>query len=158
VPVRLVPPRRDPRYLGIRSVPCSMRCTGRPRPIPGDLVVSSEQSRPNRRCRKNASASPTTARFSSSTVQYRAPDGSLTRKARTPSPDPVPGNPLTTTSDTHHSHGETLHDQQRALSTQHHTTPRRPSESIELAYTRPSIVAGSSRAVIPLPPCARTTA
>ena len=30
--------------------------------------------------------------------------------------------------------------------------------SIELAYTRPSIVAGSSRAVIPLSPCARTTA
>jgi hypothetical protein len=32
------------------------------------------------------------------------------------------------------------------------------STTIELAYTRPSIVAGSSRAVIPLSPCARTTA
>jgi hypothetical protein len=32
------------------------------------------------------------------------------------------------------------------------------STSIELAYTRPSIVAGSSRAVIPLSPWALTTA
>ena len=32
------------------------------------------------------------------------------------------------------------------------------STTIELAYTRPSIVAGSSRAVIPLSPWARTTA
>src|SRR6266511_3629771 len=30
----LVPPRWDP-FRRIRSVPCSMRCTGRPRPIPG---------------------------------------------------------------------------------------------------------------------------
>jgi hypothetical protein len=48
-----------------------------------DLVVSSEPSRPNRRCRKNASASPTTAKFSSSTVQYLTPDGNLTGNART---------------------------------------------------------------------------
>ena len=34
--VRLVPPRRDRSGCpAIRSVPCSMRCTGRPRPIPG---------------------------------------------------------------------------------------------------------------------------
>ncbi|WP_025433922.1 hypothetical protein [Rhodococcus opacus] len=47
-----------------------------------DLVVSSEPSRPNRTCRKNASASSTTARSSSSTVQYRTPDGNLTGNAR----------------------------------------------------------------------------
>jgi hypothetical protein len=37
VPFRLVPPRRDRSGVSrpIRSVPCSMRCTGRPRPIPG---------------------------------------------------------------------------------------------------------------------------
>ena len=34
MPSVLVPPRRDLRLPGIRSVPCSMRCTGRPRPIP----------------------------------------------------------------------------------------------------------------------------
>ena len=48
-----------------------------------DLVVNSEPSRPNRTCRKNASASSTTARSSSSTVQYRTPDGNLTGNART---------------------------------------------------------------------------
>ena len=47
------------------------------------LVVSSEPSRPNSTCRKNASASPNTTRSSSMTVQYPAPDGSLTRNART---------------------------------------------------------------------------
>ena len=35
MPFRLVPPLWDP-LLRIRFVPCSMRCTGRPRPIPGD--------------------------------------------------------------------------------------------------------------------------
>ena len=45
---------------------------------------NSEPSRPNRTCRKNASASATTARSSPSTVQYRTPDGNLTRNARTP--------------------------------------------------------------------------
>ena len=35
MPFRLVPPLWGPR-LRIRSVPCSMRFTGRPRPIPGD--------------------------------------------------------------------------------------------------------------------------
>jgi hypothetical protein len=43
------------------------------------------QSRPNRTCRRNPSATATTARFSSSTVQYRAP-GSLTGNARIPDP------------------------------------------------------------------------
>src|ERR1700758_2605201 len=48
-----------------------------------DLVVNSEPSRPNRTCRKNASASATIARSSSSTVQYLTPDGNLTGNART---------------------------------------------------------------------------
>ena len=48
------------------------------------LVVDSAPSRPNRRCRKNESATGTTASSSSSTVQYRAPDGNLTMNARTP--------------------------------------------------------------------------
>ncbi|MDJ0341749.1 hypothetical protein QMK19_04405 [Streptomyces sp. H10-C2] len=39
-------------------------------------VVSSAWSLPNRTCRRNASASGTTARSSSRTVQYRTPDGS----------------------------------------------------------------------------------
>ena len=47
------------------------------------LVVDSAPSRPNRTCRKNESATGTTARSSSSTVQYRTPDGSLTMNART---------------------------------------------------------------------------
>ena len=47
------------------------------------LVVSSKPSHPNRTWRKNASASPTTAKSSPSTVQYRTPDGNLTRNART---------------------------------------------------------------------------
>ena len=48
------------------------------------LVVDSAPSRPNRTCRKNESATGTTARSSSSTVQYLTPDGSLTMNARTP--------------------------------------------------------------------------
>ena len=41
MPFWLVPPLRGPGHGGrsrdgCRSVPCSMRCTGRPRPIPGD--------------------------------------------------------------------------------------------------------------------------
>ena len=38
MPLVLVPPRRGRAGVSrlIRSVPCSMRCTGRPRPIPGD--------------------------------------------------------------------------------------------------------------------------
>jgi hypothetical protein len=52
-------------------------------PTSYDLVVNSEPSRPNRTCRKNASASATTARSSSSTVQYLTPDGNLTGNART---------------------------------------------------------------------------
>jgi hypothetical protein len=47
------------------------------------FVVDSAPSRPNRTCRKNESATGTTARSSSSTVQYRTPDGSLTMNART---------------------------------------------------------------------------
>src|ERR1700733_4207197 len=47
------------------------------------FVVSSEPSLPNRICLKNSSASPTTTRSSSITVQYRTPDGSLTTNART---------------------------------------------------------------------------
>ena len=37
MPEGLIPPRRDRAGVSrlIRSVPCSMRCTGRPRPIPG---------------------------------------------------------------------------------------------------------------------------
>ena len=49
-----------------------------------DFVVDSAPSRPNRRCRKNASATGTTARSSSRTVQYPAPDGNRTMNARTP--------------------------------------------------------------------------
>ena len=37
---------------------------------------------PNRTCRKNPSATGTTARSSSSTVQYLAPDGNTTGNAR----------------------------------------------------------------------------
>ena len=48
------------------------------------LVVDSAPSRPNRTCRKNESAAGTTASSSSSTVQYRAPDGSRTMNARIP--------------------------------------------------------------------------
>ena len=50
------------------------------------LVVDSAPSRPNRRCRKNASANGTTDSSSSSTVQYPAPDGNLTMNARTRDP------------------------------------------------------------------------
>ncbi|GGV97844.1 hypothetical protein GCM10015535_69780 [Streptomyces gelaticus] len=39
-------------------------------------VYGAEVSRPNRTCRKNASASDTTVRSSSITVQQRMPDGS----------------------------------------------------------------------------------
>jgi hypothetical protein len=49
-----------------------------------DLVVDSAPSRPNRTCRRNESATGTTASSSSSTVQYRTPDGSRTMNARTP--------------------------------------------------------------------------
>ena len=72
-----------------------------------DLVVSSEPSRPNRTCRKNASASPTTIRFSSSTVQYLAPDGNLTGNARTLIPSLV-ASTCTTTSHKHHNPGDPL--------------------------------------------------
>ena len=47
------------------------------------FVVDSAPSRPNRICRKNESATGTTASSSSSTVQYLTPDGSLTMNART---------------------------------------------------------------------------
>jgi hypothetical protein len=50
------------------------------------FVVDSAPSRPNRTCRRNESATPTTARSSSRTVQYLAPDGNLTGKARIPDP------------------------------------------------------------------------
>jgi len=50
------------------------------------FVVSSDPSRPNRTCRKNPSACGTTHSSSSSTVQYRSPDGNLTANARTSSP------------------------------------------------------------------------
>ncbi len=46
------------------------------------FVVDSAPSRPNRSCRKKASATATTARSSSSTVQYRIPDGNVTGNAR----------------------------------------------------------------------------
>jgi hypothetical protein len=48
------------------------------------FVVDSAPSRPNRTCRRNESATGTTASSSSSTVQYLTPDGSLTRNARIP--------------------------------------------------------------------------
>ena len=51
-------------------------------PIAYAFVVDSAPSRPNRSCRKNSSATVTTASSSSSTVQYLAPDGNLTKKAR----------------------------------------------------------------------------
>src|SRR5262249_31636639 len=53
-----------------------------------DLVVSSEPSRPNRTCRKNASASPTTTKSSSNTAPYRTPDGNPTATVR-PLPTPI---------------------------------------------------------------------
>ena len=63
------------------------------------FVVDSAPSRPNRTCRKNPSATGTTASSSSSTVQYRTPDGSLTGNARIPrSPDLVPREQLPATS------------------------------------------------------------
>src|SRR5450759_2163550 len=46
------------------------------------FVVDSAPSRPNRTCRKKPSATATTTRSSSSTVQYLAPDGNLTGNAR----------------------------------------------------------------------------
>src|SRR5271166_4107320 len=46
------------------------------------FVVDSAASRPNRRCRRYPSATPTTCRSLSSTVQYRCPDGKLTGNAR----------------------------------------------------------------------------
>src|SRR5437764_15427067 len=46
------------------------------------FVVDSAASRPNRRCRRYSSATPTTCRSSSSTVQYRCPDGKLTGNGR----------------------------------------------------------------------------
>ncbi len=58
-------------------------------PIAYAFVVDSAPSRPNRRCRKNSSATVTTASSSSRTVQYLTPDGNLTMKARIPvPPDP----------------------------------------------------------------------
>jgi hypothetical protein len=48
--------------------------------------VDSAPSRPKRTCRKKLSATGTTARSSSSTVQYLAPDGSLTGNARITDP------------------------------------------------------------------------
>ena len=47
------------------------------------FVVDSAPSRPNRCWRKKPSATATTCRSSSSTVQYRCPDGNLTGNART---------------------------------------------------------------------------
>src|SRR3984893_7478639 len=88
-----------------------------------DLVVNSEPSRPNRTWRKNASASSTTARFSSSTVQYRTPDGNLTGNARTLISSLAAGT-CTTTSHEHHSPGDLL--QNRPVSpiyaTSHHSS------------------------------------
>src|SRR5664279_4127121 len=56
------------------------------------FVVDSAPARPNRTCRKKPSATGTTARSSSSTVQYLAPDGKLTGNARIwDSPDLVVG-------------------------------------------------------------------
>src|SRR6202171_2665044 len=49
------------------------------------FVVDSAASRPNRGCRRYSSATPTTCRSSSSTVQYRCPDGKLTGNPRMPS-------------------------------------------------------------------------
>jgi hypothetical protein len=70
------------------------------------LVVDSAPSRPNRTRRRKPSATATTARSSSSTVQYLAPDGNLTRNARMLSfPDLVLG-PSTTTSHKPHTRGD----------------------------------------------------
>src|SRR5680860_1132688 len=73
-----------------------------------DLVVSSEPSRPSRTCRRNESASATTARSSSRTVQYRTPEGSLTGNALKSAPPPrsrptVPSLTCTSTSHVHHN-------------------------------------------------------
>src|SRR6478609_2783438 len=46
------------------------------------FVVDSAASRPNRRCRRYSSATLINCRSSSSTVQYRCPDGKLTWNAR----------------------------------------------------------------------------
>src|SRR5258705_10850250 len=46
------------------------------------FVVDPAASRPNRSCRRYWSATPTTCRSLSSTVQYRCPDGKLTGNAR----------------------------------------------------------------------------
>jgi hypothetical protein len=48
------------------------------------FVVDSAPSRPNRTCRRKQSGAGATARSSSSTVQYTAPDGNLTGNARIP--------------------------------------------------------------------------
>jgi hypothetical protein len=77
-------------------------------------------------CRRNASASPTTDRSSSSTVQYRCPDGNLTGNARILR-TPISW-PATTTSHEHHTHGEPPHHRQdhpdRATSRNRSRTPR----------------------------------
>ena len=54
------------------------------------FVVDSAPSRPNRWYRRKSSATRTTFRSSSSTVQYRCPDGNLTGNARTRCPRSQP--------------------------------------------------------------------
>src|SRR5271165_7010224 len=73
------------------------------------FVVDSAASRPNRRCRRYPSATPTTCRSSSSTVQYRCPDGKLTGSSHGLS---LSGRQSqTTTSHEHHTPGETPNNQ-----------------------------------------------
>ena len=55
----------------------------------------SAESRPNRTCRRYSSTSPTIRYSSSTTVQYRSPDGNVTRKARTG----IPSTPDATATD-----------------------------------------------------------
>jgi hypothetical protein len=75
-------------------------------PIAYAFVVDSAPSRPNRRCRKNSSATVTTASSSSSTVQYLTPDGNLTKKARIVAPL-IPIGSLTSISHEHYTRRDT---------------------------------------------------
>src|SRR6185312_552805 len=90
------------------------------------FVVDSAPSRPNRWCRRKSSATATTRRSSSSTVQYLWPDGNSTGNARTRSPRSRL-TAQTTTSHEHHTHGEPPHDRikrpTRATSRHRFATP-----------------------------------
>src|SRR5680860_1927476 len=104
-----------------------------------ERVVNSEQSRPNRRCRKNASTSATTTRSSSRTVQYRTPEGKHTTKGRTlVLPKPEDRRDLEATMYyVHHTPRDAMHQATPCRPMPRHTTPRGPPEK-DVDYYRTS--------------------